>query len=84
MTTSDYGFATVTFKKGDATRDVRVDFALQVTADELDGLELAWDASSLWPEAGWGTDNPAWGVVNVTITIDGVTTVAEPFASRER
>lgn len=74
METSDFGYATITFKNYDATHDVIVPFTFAVNVADLDVGELAWEAAELWPESGWGTDHPKWSVVAVTVTVDGVTT----------
>lgn len=73
MGTQDYGFATVTFTNQLENRDVKVPFTFAVNVEDLDASELAWEAAELWPEAGWDSDKPLWSVVNVTVTVDGVT-----------
>lgn len=74
-TTPDYGFATVTFTNQIETHDVKLPFTFAVNVDDLDASELAWEAAGVWPEAGWDSDKPVWGATDVTVTIDGNTTV---------
>lgn len=74
----NYGTVTVTFGRYGEEHDVVVPLQVPVTADDLDGGELAWEAAGEWPEADWHLDKPTWGVVKVTATIDGVTTDITP------
>jgi hypothetical protein len=78
MNECDYGTATVTFARWGLTHDVVLRLQEKVTADDLDGGELAWEAAAEWPEADWHLDKPSWGVVKVTATIDGETTDITP------
>ncbi len=72
MNTQDYGFATVTFTNQIETHEVKLPFTFEVKVNDLDPSELAWEAAAEWPEAGWDNDVPVWGVINVTVTVDGV------------
>jgi hypothetical protein len=91
MSIQDYGFATVTFRRSNPetseceTHDVRVDFTVPVDPNEVDALELAWDAAELFPAAGWGDDaGSSWGVSDVTVTIHGDTHDIFPFTASSR
>lgn len=75
---ASYGTATVTFGRWGYEHDVVVELQVPVTADDLDGGELAWEAAAEWPEAGWDRDEPTWGVVKVMVTINGETTDITP------
>lgn len=69
-----YGTATVTFAHLGETYDVVFPLLAPVDdVEDLDGSELAWEAAEIWPEADWHLDKPTWGVVKVTVTIDGET-----------
>lgn len=78
MSEQTYGTVTVTFTRWGEKHDVTLNLQVPVTAAELDGGELAWEAASEWPEADWHLDKPTWGVVKVTATIDGETTDITP------
>ena len=75
---ASYGTATVTFGRWGEEHDVVVELQVPVAASDLDGGELAWEAAAEWPESDWHLDTPSWGVVKVTVTIDGVTTDITP------
>jgi len=74
---TDTATATVTFAKGAQRHDVELtlnpddDVEVDEFVEELEVDDLAWAAASEWPESGWGTDNPAWGVVAVVVHVDG-------------
>ena len=72
---ADYGFATVTFTDQVSKHNVKLPFLFEVDVDTLDAGELAWEAAGEWAEAGWGSDNPVWGVVEVTVTLPDGSTV---------
>lgn len=78
MSEQTYGTVTVTFARWGQEHDVTLRLWVPVTVDDLDGGELAWEAAAEWPEADWHLDEPTWGVIKVTATIDGETTDITP------